>query len=373
MVSQFSEVSKGLKTSETLSTATEIGDSGQDSPITPMTWATMGRFFGVPLLIIGTIVGGSVAVVLLFGGTSAPEQRSIQSLVQALKASGGERSAGVLLPREKELWQTALDLSERLKKKKAELSPAELDELATELAGLVRADLSHLDNVTAFDGDLAVQKDVRATRFVFLLRALARTERPEAIETLIEVIRSRNAPFVVVAMQEAANLHEGLDSRRIVPVILEAMIGNDHRESLLVACTALSVLAAPGDLRVIDALSSVRLSQEGEVAWSAALALGRLGSPAGKSTLLDLMDRDFWKSGERYVTTDERGNTLRYPMPPGRVDEIMTAAIEASLNLKDPDLWAVIDRLQSDASLSVRGAAQKAAERRASASGVVPG
>ena len=57
----------------------------------PMTFSTLGGFFAVPLLIIGSIVGGAVIVVLLFAAPSAPEARSIESLLQALESGGGHR------------------------------------------------------------------------------------------------------------------------------------------------------------------------------------------------------------------------------------------------------------------------------------------
>ena len=49
----------------------------------------MGRFFGVPLLIIATIVGGACAVVLLFGGPSSQPRRSVNELLQVLEGSSG--------------------------------------------------------------------------------------------------------------------------------------------------------------------------------------------------------------------------------------------------------------------------------------------
>ena len=82
--------------------------------VEPMTLTLLGRFFGVPLLIIGVVVAGAVVVVLLFGGPALPQKRTVESLIQSLESNSGDRSAGLLLPREKELWQTALELSERL-------------------------------------------------------------------------------------------------------------------------------------------------------------------------------------------------------------------------------------------------------------------
>ena len=70
--------------------------------------------------------------------------------------------------------------------------------------------------------------------------------------------------------------------------------------TLIVASTALSVLAGGDSPRVVEALASTVSTHEGEVAWSAALALSRMGSDRAKSTLLDLLDRKFWETGERF-------------------------------------------------------------------------
>jgi hypothetical protein len=347
---------------------------GETEPpdLEPMTLSLLGRWFGVPMLIIGTIVGGAVVVVLLFGGPASPEQRSIESLLQALEASSGERSAGVLLPREKELWQTALELSERLAKKDTELTADELQTVTQRLATMVQTDLAHVDRITAFGEDLAKQQELRSGRFDFLLRALARTEREEAIEPLTNVVSSGREPYVAVAMQQLGNLHGLVGSKRAVEPIVAVLGRSSRAETLLTACTALSVLASRDDRGVLDALATARLTHDGEVAWSAALALARLGSAAGKSTLLDLLDRTHLASGERYEVRDDTGNVKRYPLPPNRVEALLIAAMDAAANLNDDDLWGLIDRLKSDPSPAVRGRAMELTKRRAQSGGGKP-
>lgn len=331
----------------------------------PMTWSLMGRWFGVPLLIIGTIVGGAVVVVLLFGGPASAEQRSVESLLQALESSGGERSAGVLLPREKELWQTALELSERLAKKEAELTSDELHVVARRLATMVEVDLANLDRITAFGDDLSTQRELRSSRFDFLIRALARTECDEAIDPLISVVVSGREPYVAVAMQQLGNLHGLPGARRAVEPILAVLGKTNRAETLLTGCTVLSVLSERDDPRVVDALSAVRLANDGEVEWSAALALARLGNAAGKSALLELLDRAHLESGERYEVRDAAGSIKRYPMPPNRIEALLMAAMDAAANLRDDDLWGMIYRLKSDPSPAVRGKAMEVFGRRA--------
>jgi len=331
----------------------------------PMTWSLMGRWFGVPLLIIGTIVGGAVVVVLLFGGPASAEQRSVDSLLQALESSGGERSAGVLLPREKELWQTALELSERLAKKEAELTGEELHTVARRLAAMVEVDLANLDRITAFGDDLSTQLELRSGRFDFLMRALARTECDEAIDPLIRVVVSGREPYVAVAMQQLGNLHSLTGAKQAVEPIIAVLKKTNRAETLLTGCTVLSVLGQRDDPRIVDALSRVRLANDGEVEWSAALALARLGSDAGKSTLFDLLDRTHLESGERFEVRDAAAIIKRYPMPPNRVEALLVAAMDAAANLADDDLWGMIHRLKSDPSPAIRGKAIELTKRRA--------
>lgn len=352
---------------ESLTRAELHADSGPlAAEADPITLGLMGKFFGVPLLIIGTIVGGAVLVVLLFGGPAAPERRSIASLVQALEAGSGHRTIGLLLPREKELWQTALELSIRLDKNQQtqELTDAELRLLSERLGALVRVDLGNLDRLVASGEERADQRAIRSRRLEFLIHALGRTGRPEAVPYLIEVVQSESEACSAVAMQELANLEGLAEVRRAVPEVLAVLKRSTQPETRLIACTVLSVLGSGSDQDVIDALSSVRLSADGEVEWSAALALARLGSNAGKSTLLDLLDRRFLESGKLYQVTDGSGVVHRYPLPPGRVDEVLLAAIDAASNLRDTGLWVMIETLSTDKSPTVRERASAALKNR---------
>jgi HEAT repeat protein len=162
-------------------------------------------------------------------------------------------------------------------------------------------------------------------------------------------------------MQQLANLSGLPESRHAVGPILTLLSKTASASTQLVACTALSVLAETGDQAVLDGLEAVRVASVGEVAWSAALAEARLGSPAGKSTLVDLLDRTFWEAEGRYQKVDDSGQVLRYRMPPARVDECLLAAVHAVACLDEEDLWALIEGLaDQDPSARVRSEAAKA-------------
>jgi HEAT repeat protein len=258
----------------------------------------------------------------------------------------------------------ALELSERLRHKDKELDPEQIALLSGRLAEMARVEAEYLDRVSAFASDAVEQRAIRSKRYEFLLRALARTETDVAVEALIDVLKRGREPYTAVAMQELANLHDKPGVAAAVAPMIEVLKSSQQAESLLVAATALSVIADPSDPAAVEALSAVRLSNDGEVSWSAALALARLGSSAGKSTLYDLLDRSFWQSGERYEVQDASGTVLRYPMPPDRVDGWLIASIQAAANLDDPELWEMIAALETDPSPAVRGAAMNATKMR---------
>jgi len=339
-------------------------DVDPSSAVEPMTWSLLGRFFGLPLLIIGTIVGGAVIVVLLFGGPVAPEKFSIDQLLQALEASSGEKSAGILLPREKQLWQRAVELSERLRNKDKELTPAELQTTADRLGTMIRAELDSRSSASVANEDQAHHEVLRSSRLEFMIRALGRTELPEAVGTLVEIVERGAEPYASVAMLQLGELSHAEGIEAAVPAMTAVLRKSKRPESLIIAATAVSLLAGKGDPQVVAALDGLCVGHDGEVAWSAALGLARLGSDAGKSTLLDLLDRHFWESAKRYSVTDESGRVHHYPMPASRVDEYLKTAIEACADLANPEIEAMIKTLESDPSPIVQAAAKAAVVRR---------
>ena len=346
------------------SSAAENGDVGaSEQAVPPMTWTLMGRFFAVPFLIISVIVSGAILVVFLFGGPASPEHRSIEDLLKGLESTSGQRSAGVLLPREKELWQMALELSLRLEKKDRELTPEELTQTARRLAAMVEAE------VLAPDAGYSTRLDsgeaaVRSRRLEFLIHALGRTEQPGAVAPLRKIVDLNREPYVAAAVQEIGNLHTLPEARAAVGDITRLVFRSPRPETAMVAATALSVLATPGDPAVVDALKSLMFAQEGEVAWSAAVSLARLGDASGRTILMDMLDRAFWESGDRFQKVDESGEVRRYPMPPQRIEALLIAAIDAAAHLPDETLWDAIETLKSDPIPNVRTKAAEVASRR---------
>ncbi|MCH7527834.1 MAG: hypothetical protein IID39_10390, partial [Planctomycetes bacterium] len=138
----------------------------------------MARLFGVPLLIISVILGCAVVVVLLFGSITGEQERSIDSLLTTLEASSGEKTAGVLLPREKELWQVARELALRLGKKENELTSDELAEVVKRLSALLLRESARSEQLSPMG----------RKKMNYVMTALARTESAKAVEPLLGVL-----------------------------------------------------------------------------------------------------------------------------------------------------------------------------------------
>lgn len=338
--------------------SSDVPSPGGDPPdVPPMNFSLMGRFFAVPLVIISTIVGGAILVVLLFGGPAAPDQRTIEQLLQALETNTGERNLGLLLTREKEMWQTALELGVRLenKHKDAELQQADLAMLANRLGAMVDADLDHFEALATSGADRERQREYRSERLRFLILALGRTEQIEAVAPLLAVLERTDETYSASAVQALGYLHEAGVSRNVITAIIDELERAARPETKLVACTVLSVLTDAEDEPAVQALISAYRAAEGDVEWNCALALARLGDATGRATLLDLMDREFLERDGLYETKDGAGVVHRYPLPPQRVQEILIAAIDAGAQLGDPEVFAQVRQLaESDRSPAVR-------------------
>jgi hypothetical protein len=113
----------------------------------------------------------------------------------------------------------------------------------------------------------------------------------------MKIVAFNREPYVAAAVQEIGNLYTLPEARAAVGDITLLVSGSPRPETAMVAATALSVLATPGDPAVVDALKSLMFAQDGEVAWSAAMALARLGNASGRTILMDMLDRAFWERG----------------------------------------------------------------------------
>jgi len=327
----------------------------------------MFKLFAVPGVIVATIVGAAMIVVVLFGAISNESQLSIDQLLAKIEASSGNRSAGgmVLLPREKELWQAALELSLRLQKKEAELTPKEVAHAADRLEKLLSsADGTKLSTARLSEGG--------RRRLHLLLRALAATEEPSAIPVILGYVDDETAATRCEALMALGTLAQTEGIQSTVPRVVEAV--NDEDDLVCtVACVLLASLADSENAEALEALTAATHSDQREVSWNAALTLARLGSNSGRLVLLDLLSRDYWQKSVEVEAGRNDGTVARYPMGPNVIERHLIAAIDAASNLDDAEIWERIRTLTEDSSsggvdTAVKALAARAVSNLASAS-----
>ena len=305
----------------------------------------MGRLFGVPLLIVACIVGSVTLVVTAFGWIAMEQEQSIETLLATLEGGGGQKNAfGMLAPRDKEYWQAAQELAERLKRPDDELSPEARPDVAARLAAMI----AKLDTTS-----LSVQG---RTTFQFLVLALAGLDEGVGIDVLVERLTDDDPDIRRIALQGLAEMRNIENIDRAVPAV--APLARDSvKEVQMVACNALGNIARPGQPAAIEALTGA-LSADQEVVWNAALALGFLGSDKALVQLTSMLDRSTW----------EERVTVRFSTPQGLIERSMSpieirgylkAAMDAASRLDDPRLRALIVRLQKDEDHEVREHARK--------------
>lgn len=315
----------------------------------PMTPTLLARLFGVPLLIISVIVGCAVVVVLLFGSITSDRERSIASLLQVIETHSAEKTAGVLLPNEKEVWQVSRELALRLRKKDVELSAEELEVVVRRLSALLER----------WSAESSALSEMGRERLHFVMRALALTESPDAVGPIAALVRDASAKTRREALSSLALLGENTDVRAAFPRMIAALDDTDAVVRTM-ACVSLSAVARDAaDPAVQSALEKRYFDENREVRWNAALALARLGNGRGKSLLLDMLDRAYWEDEVKVRIKAGDGSVSEYAMPPGAVDRYLVATVEAASHLSDPDVWTRIRGLEADAAAAVQNEVRK--------------
>lgn len=321
-----------------------VPPTGQPAPdarlpsVEPVTGGLVFRWFAVPAVIVAAIIGCAVLVVVLFGAISTEAQLSIDQLLTRLESSTGERSlGGTLMPRPKESWQAALELSLRLNHKEKELTPDQIAQVAARLKKLIDAQFSDTE---------ALSEDGRR-RLHLLLRALGATEQPVVIETIARFVDDDRAETRSEALMAIGSLTHTPGARSVLKKVVAAV---DDADPVVrtVACALLAGLATTADEAAIASLTRASASDQREVRWNASLTLARLGSPAGKLVLLDMLDRNYWQNVVKISMTHPDGKVSEYPLSPGKVDAYLMQSIEAAANLEDAEIRERIQRLSED-------------------------
>lgn len=305
----------------------------------------IARLFVVPAILVSMLVVGLMIVVVLFGWSSIGQRPSVTDLVKTLKSAPGDRKGDVaLFPQDKEVWLAAQELAERLRRRDQELKPDELGQLANDLATI----MAEFEARPAGGAELSQGERLKA---VFVLLALARVGVEPAAATVFGAMASPDAEIRQTAVRACVELPRDAIKPEYTEQLARLLNDSSHEVQLL-ACVALGQLARPGDAAAVAALAT-KLSDDRELRWNAALALGRLGSLRGKLELLSMLDRSFWQRSQVEYTARD-GAEVKRPFTPRQIEEYMTAAIDVAAGLDDPDLRKAVAALTSDPSVMVR-------------------
>lgn len=324
----------------------------------PMTLPLMARLFGVPLLIVSLIIGAAVVVVLLFGRIAAEPQRTIDELLTVIETPHGEKMMGIaLMPRDKEVWQAARELSLRLERMDVELQPGELGLVVSRLTALC-------DRIRADSGGLS---EAGLAKMSFVVSALARTRDTGAVPPLVRCLDAprwevrRDAVHGLASMHEVPDVHD-----QAVGAIAKMVVDDEEPVVRTVAAYALSFVARPDDRVALEQLQRAceALDEDREVVWNAALSLARLGSGAGRGVLLDMLDRQYWETKAPLRVPTAGGQVVETAMTEDRVEAYLVTAIEAASHLNDETVWAQVAALEGDKSIRVVAKVREVLARR---------
>ncbi|MCH7870592.1 MAG: HEAT repeat domain-containing protein [Planctomycetes bacterium] len=319
---------------------------GDGNVVRPMTAGLMTRLFAVPALIVGVVITCALLVTLAFGWIAAGQEESIEDLITRVTSGTGDKAFGVLLlPKDKELWQAALELARRLKQPEKEISAEKLPQIASQL----RAGVS---------GIVEMQRPYSPAtrkRMHLLAVALGRLKQPSAIDQFESMLTDDDAAVRKAAVSGMAELGSIPEMRERASSLIPVLNDDPVAEIRLIAATALGQIADPGDQAVIDALRT-QLVDEDEVRWNVALALVRLGNESGKVDILDMLSREYWQN--RQIRDDPESDQTR-PISEAEIGRNIRSALTALDRVRDSEIRSAIRVLADDSNLNVAGDARE--------------
>lgn len=319
---------------------------GEGNPLRPMTPRLMTQLFGVPALIVLIVVSSAVVVTLAFGWIGLGQRQDINGLIDKLAMGSGQRIAGMLLPRDKELWQAALEIANRLRNIDSEIPVEERPAVAERLATVLKRTV---------DESAKSEQNGARERSMFMARALGRIREPVALDYFLEMLASEHVFARTAGVAGVAEM-SGVDgvAERAAALIPSLQ---DHRsaELRMIAAAALGRIASPDDEKVVAALRR-QLTDDDEVRWNVALALVRLGheEPA-RGDVLDMLNPAYWQG--RKIKYDVGSDRTR-DITPREIQRNMLAALAALGRVRDADIRAAIEKLSQGADPTVANSAR---------------
>ncbi len=318
----------------------------ESAAVPPMNAQLMSKLFIVPALIVCLLLAVAV-VVVLFGTTTTDKPVTVDDLLTRIQQDDGERTMGMMLmPKAKESWQASQELARRFEQRDRFLKPEEIEPTAEKIIGLL----------AKYPPGRKVDESGPAQQY-FLMIALARLETASGVAPLVGLLADENWWTRRTALQALADMKNVPEARRALGSILP-LLEDPEPAVQIVACATVACLADVDDTSAVRALRERLETGASEVQWNAAMALARLGSRAGKLTLLNMLDRGYWEGLDLQYA--ESGSLVQRKYTEAEVERNLRATIEAVSGLDDRDLTKAITTLRQDRSILVRDAAYSA-------------
>lgn len=319
-------------------TETRVERDGEGNALRSMTPALMARLFVVPAIIIAVVVGCAVFVTLMFGWTGVGQPDDIGYLIDKLAAGSGEKVAGMmLLPREKELWQAALELANRLAAPDAEFKPDQRPLLAERLGGVLARTL-----------DQKPYTDATRQRIRFMGIALGRLRDPSAIDLFSRMLHEEEPAARSAAVQGMAEMASVAEARRAAKFLIP-VLRDDDRDIRIITPLALAQLAQPADTDIITALKP-QLAEEDEIRWNVAAALTRLGDSSARGDMLELLTRAYW---EKQQVRDDPQSDRKRPISEREIARNIVGLLTYVTGSDDAEIRAAVAKLGNDKNLDI--------------------
>jgi hypothetical protein len=321
----------------------------QGNPLRPMTAGLMTRLFAVPAIIVAVVITCAMVVTLAFGWIAESQERPIGKLIETLAAGSGEKVGGVmLLPREKEMWQAALELSRRLENPE-EIPAEERPEAAAKLSAAL---------ASAVDYPQPYSEATR-NRIGLMAIALGRLGEPAAVDRFASMLEHAVPLVRLAAVRGLAELGPIPETRSRIAVLYPVLHDDSASEVRMLAATAIGQIAPVGDERAIRELRG-QLVDGDEVRWNVALALARLGDDGGKLDILDMLSREYWAG--RQIQDDPDAPQTR-PISEAEIARNLSSTLLSLDRLHDPEIRSAVLVLKDDRNPSVAREARSTIER----------
>ena len=249
----------------------------------------------------------AVCCVMLFAGIRllTHEKQTAYDLLEDVKVGGITKR-----------WQSAFELSKML------ANP-----------GLIPKDEGFTQEMVSLFRK-SKQDDSRVRQYLAL--AMGRTGKPVFFEPLTEDIANEKEENLSAVLYAVGMLKDKRGAAVLHPFL-------DHRDARIrsIAVVALGTIGLPSSA---DRLKKALRDSEPNVQWGAAVSLAKKGDRAGKSVILNMLDRDYLS---------------RFPeVDPQEQNYLLLSAIEAASALHESELDTRLEQLSKmDSNLKIRAAA----------------